>query len=62
MSREETVTELEAIRSVHKNMSYGLPRDSISAGVTASKGENADELERNAIRERLFLFFNMGKG
>jgi hypothetical protein len=43
-------------------MSYGLPRESISAGVTASKGENADELERNAIRERLFLFFNMGKG
>jgi hypothetical protein len=43
-------------------MSYGLPRESISAGMAVSKGENADELERNAIRERLFLFFNMGKG
>jgi hypothetical protein len=30
--------------------------------MAVSKGENADELERNAIRERLFLFFNMGKG
>jgi hypothetical protein len=65
MSKEETVTELEAIRSVHKICLMVSPRDSISAGVTASKGENEDELERNPVRERLFLFFlffKMGKG
>jgi hypothetical protein len=62
MSRKETVTDTRGYPERSKNMFYGLPRDSISAAITASKGENADELERNAIRERLFLFFNMGKG